>query len=105
MIILLLLLSKKYKGNSNKSRHVSSDDNQIDGLNNDIIKSLLQQNKDVLSIDELDAVLKINHLSFDSKKLKRHRLIKDINNASPGLITRIRSDEDQRQFKYKIKVS
>lgn len=105
LIILLLLLSKKYKGNSNKSRHVSSDDNQIDGLNNDIIKSLLQQNKDVLSIDELDAVLKINHLSFDSKKLKRHRLIKDINNASPGLITRIRSDEDQRQFKYKIKVS
>jgi len=105
LIILLLLLGKKYKGNSNKSRHVSSDDNQIDDLNNDIIKSLFEQNKDVLSIDELDAVLKINHLSFDSKKLKRHRLIKEINNASPGLITRIRSDEDQRQFKYKIKVS
>lgn len=53
-------------------------------------------------LNDLDDFFKISHLSFDSKKLKRHRLIKEINAVKPGLITRERSPEDQRQFIYKI---
>jgi hypothetical protein len=55
-----------------------------------------------VNIDQLDELLEISHLSFDSKKLKRHRLIKELNSENPDLIKRERSQEDQRQFIYKI---
>ena len=56
-----------------------------------------------LNIEQLDEIFEISHLSFDSKKLKRHRLIKELNSEWPDLIRRERSAEDQRQFIYKIK--
>ncbi len=52
--------------------------------------------------DELDDILEISHLIGDSKKLRRHRLLTDIENVHPGLIQRIKMDNDKRKFQYII---
>lgn len=52
--------------------------------------------------EELDDILEISHLIGDSKKLRRHRLLTDIENVHPGLIQRIKMDNDKRKFQYII---
>ena len=66
------------------------------------IKSILESNQDILSTDELDELLKISHLEQDSKKLKRHRILNEIQKISPNLVTRIKDVNDKRRFIYKI---
>jgi hypothetical protein len=55
-----------------------------------------------LTIHELDALLEIDKLSTDSKKLKRHRLINELNSYYPGLIRREKDLTDKRRNIYHI---
>ena len=53
-----------------------------------------------LAKDELDQLLKIENLTFESQKTKRAQLIKRINEHYPDLIERVRNPEDKRVFIY-----
>lgn len=74
----------------------------------EIMDHLLAHNGEKLSTETFDQLLGINEISnFDSKRIKRSRLIKSINkqyeekNGFP-LITRIKNQEDKRFVFYKI---
>jgi flagellar biosynthesis component FlhA len=76
--------------------------------NAEILQRLLRHNGKKLNTEEFDAVLGIHEITnFDSKRIKRSRLIKSINkqheekNGFP-LITRIKSSEDKRFIFNKI---
>lgn len=56
----------------------------------------------VLSADELDVLLEIAELSYDSKKSKRSALIKQINELGGPQIIRQRSASDKRYFEYLV---
>lgn len=55
-----------------------------------------------LRTHELDELFDIQKLSYDSRKLKRHRLIQEINKKHPSLIQRVKDKEDQRKYLYLI---
>jgi hypothetical protein len=55
-----------------------------------------------LRTHEMDELFDIDKLSYDSRKLKRHRLIQEINKKHPDLIQRIKDKEDQRKYLYII---
>ena len=55
-----------------------------------------------LRTHEIDELFDIEKLSYDSRKLKRHRLIQEINKKHPDLIQRIKDKEDQRKYLYII---
>lgn len=69
----------------------------------DLHLKLIEQEKVMLSTDELDEILEISHLEMDSKKLKRHRIINDLNLNHPNFISRIKDENDKRKFLYMIK--
>lgn len=58
--------------------------------------------KKSLTLQELDVILEIDKLSPDSKKLKRHRLINELNSHFPGLITREKDLTDKRRNIYVV---
>lgn len=70
-------------------------------IQTEIIENLINSSKNVLTTDELDYILKIGHLEQDSRKLRRHRLLSEIQNH-PTLITRIKDVADRRRFLYKV---
>lgn len=72
---------------------------------NPLVEKIEASIKNTLDIDELDALLEINHMEFDSRKLKRHRLLSDLEKTNPGLITRQKDDTDKRRFIYVIQKS
>lgn len=55
-----------------------------------------------LRTHEIDELFDIEKLSYDSRKLKRHRLIQEINKKHPDLIQRVKDKEDQRKYLYII---
>lgn len=55
-----------------------------------------------LTTEELDLLLGIEHMEMESKKAKRHRILAQIEVASPGLIQRIKDESDKRRFVYFI---
>ena len=55
-----------------------------------------------LRTHEIDELFDIEKLSYDSRKLKRHRLIQEINKKHPDLIQRVKDKEDQRKYQYII---
>jgi hypothetical protein len=65
-------------------------------------KIISEYDKNVLSTDELDKVLKIDHLQPNSKKIKRSLIIKKFEEYFSGFITRERSTDDKRIFNYRI---
>ena len=69
---------------------------------NPIAEKLLSANKTTFDIDELDTLLEISHMEFDSRKLKRHRLLSDLEKTNPGLIQRQKDETDKRRFIYSI---
>lgn len=54
------------------------------------------------SIEEIDSILEIEHLEIDSKKLKRTRLINEMNKTHPNFIEREKDTNDKRRYIYKI---
>jgi surface protein len=63
---------------------------------------LQDKDSNFLSKEELDQLLQINTLSFESQKTKRAQLIKRLNEHYPYLIRRIRNPDDKRVFIYEV---
>ena len=76
--------------------------------NAEILQRLLLHNGEKLNTEEFDSVLGIHEITnFDSKRIKRSRLIKFINKQSEEkngfpLITRIKNSQDKRFLFYRI---
>jgi len=68
----------------------------------DIHLKLLDYGKTVLSQEEFDVLLWIDTLEQDSKKLKRHRLVAELNVTHPNFVERIKDEVDKRRNLYKI---
>ena len=66
---------------------------------------LLNSTQTILNSDELDEILSISRLEPDSKKLRRHRLLVELEKTNPGFITRIKDSDDKRRFTYSINKS
>lgn len=67
-----------------------------------LIQRILEHNEKTLSTEELDQLLGINHMEVESRKAKRHRILAQIEVASPGLIKRIKDESDKRRFVYYV---
>ena len=70
---------------------------------NDILNKIKKYKNQVLTRDELDKILEINHLQPDSLKTKRSYLINEINSSDRIKIERIRDKDDKRFYNYLIK--
>ena len=90
--VLIIILIKKINLNS-----YSGDENTFE-----IEKRLLVSKGSTIKREELDELLGISHLSFDSIKSKRSSMIRTINDNGRLKIERIRKEEDKRFFKYSI---
>jgi hypothetical protein len=63
---------------------------------------LIGLQKTTLTIEDLDEIFEIVHLEPDSKKLKRTRLINELNVSKPNFIERERDESDKRRYLYKV---
>ena len=101
-------LQNKKKGSTPNSLEEEIEEEDLEVENAEILKRLLLHNEEKLSTEEFDTLLGIQEITnFDSKRIKRSRLIKSLNkryeekNGFP-LITRIKNPEDKRFVFYKI---
>ena len=62
---------------------------------------LINANK-ILNTDEMDEIFEITHLELDARKLKRSRMIEEINSRFPNFIIREKDNTDKRKFVYRI---
>jgi hypothetical protein len=67
-----------------------------------IINRFVQISKNKISLDELDEIFEINHMEAESKKSKRHRMLKNIAQKHPGFIQREKDELDRRKFSYNL---
>ena len=101
-------LQNKKKGSTSTSLEEEIEEEDLEVENAEILQKLLLHNGEKLSTEEFDTVLGIHEITnFDSKRIKRSRLIKSLNkryekkNGFP-LITRIKNQDDKRFVFYKI---
>ena len=66
------------------------------------IELRLINSKKILNTDELDEIFEITHLDLDARKLKRSRMIEDINSRFSDFIIREKDNNDKRKFVYRI---
>jgi hypothetical protein len=97
LIISVLIYSLITLGRRKKRRFLPAEDNGVTSF----IIAIKAYGKEILTIEELDGLLQIVHLTADSKKQKRHVLLKKIELAHPGLLSRERRPEDKRTFIYR----
>ena len=67
-----------------------------------IINRFSQIGKNKISLDELDEIFEINHMESESKKSKRHRMLKNIEQKYPGFFLREKDELDRRKFSYNL---
>lgn len=85
-----------------------NEEEDLEEENAEILQQLRLHNGEKLTTDEFDTLLGIQEISnFDSKRIKRSRLIKTLNNKYEEkngfpLISRIKNPEDKRFVFYKI---
>jgi len=96
IVVVILFLLKLY------FRNIPSK-NKLKPEMLEIINRLEKYKGKQINVDELDEILDISHLIQDSKKLRRHRLLNDLDNIYPGYISRIKDESDKRKFLYQIK--
>ncbi len=77
------------------------EDVQITNTENTYLK-IIELNKEILSMEELDIALEINHLTLESRKLRRYRYLTELNKLYPGFIVRTKDEQDKRKFLYII---
>ena len=102
-VFVLILLVRKRKTSNSPSEPVSVPEFESNFKTRlaDFMKSKSQT---FLTKDELDQLLKIENLTFESQKTKRAQLIKRINERYPNLIERVRNPEDKRVFIYQVNI-
>lgn len=67
-----------------------------------IINKFIQSGKSKVSLEELDEFFGISHMETESKKSKRHRMLKNIEQKHAGFISREKDEVDRRKFSYII---
>ena len=100
-LILLILIVFYVSKKSTKQKQLSLE-NSENLPHSNVYDSLLNVTTEIVNSDELDQLLGIDHLEVESKKLKRHRILTDLEQQYPGIITRIKDQNDKRRFNYKI---
>ena len=86
----------------------TGEDQETEEESEEILKQLLVHDGEKLNTEEFDMLLGIHQINnFDSKRIKRSRIIKSINKQYEEkkgfpLITRIKNPEDKRFVFYKI---
>ena len=65
-----------------------------------LLKRIMAEVRPQLTVQELDLLFEIDKLSSDSRKLKRHRLIIELNSFCPGIIVRTKDAVDKRRNIY-----
>ena len=89
------------KNNIDTSILIKNENNNYDTFNK-IYEALQIKKNNIIDINELDMILNINYLEEDSKRIKRHRLIRELNLLYPNTIIRVKDQFDKRKFNYKI---
>jgi hypothetical protein len=95
VLFLILFYSKKHK-------KVELSEKWVEIEKHSYYDRIIAFSGKTLRTYELDELFDIQKLSYDSRKLKRHRLIQEINKQHPKLINRIKDKEDQRKYLYFI---
>jgi hypothetical protein len=101
-------LKNKNKGEDVASFDPEKEEEDLEKESGEILQQLLAHDGEKLSTEEFDKALGIHQIAnFDSKRIKRSRLIKAINKQYEEkkgfpLITRIKNPEDKRFIFYKI---
>lgn len=90
ILFLLFLLVKKNKTSKTPQSYTESH------------LVLINQSKNILTQEEFDSIIGIDMLEQDSKKLRRHRIITDLNQTHPNFIERIKDETDKRRNLYKV---
>lgn len=67
-----------------------------------LIQVILDSPKTELSADELDKLLGIDYMEQESRKMKRHRLIIQLNEIYPNLLSREKDQTDKRKTIFKV---
>ena len=100
---VFLLFKYGKKKLKNNSVELINEDFDIQNTNTEILQlKITDLNKDILSMEELDIVLEINHLTLESRKLRRYRYLTELNKMYPGFIVRTKDEQDKRKFLYLI---
>ncbi len=98
LLIITILIVYTYKS---RQKRITSSDYPVLEKHNYYDKISTCSDK-TLRTHEMDELFDIEKLSYDSRKLKRHRLIQEINKKHPDLIQRVKDREDQRKYLYII---
>ena len=103
LLVLVILIVKRFRTKSVKTTSISIP--LFEAEFKDRLESFIaDKGKNFLTKDELDVLLKIDNLTFESQKTKRAQLIKRINDFYPDLILRVRNPEDKRVFIYQVSI-
>jgi hypothetical protein len=85
-----------------RKRRIISQPHEIDHTTA-LIRQLQEMEHVVLSTEELDQILGIAHLTYDSRKQQRSLILRQVEENEPNLITRERSELDKRTYSYRIR--
>jgi len=111
LVILLVLLLKKNKSILQLTLKQNNSEPDLDetlkdveqnienNIQKKVVENFLNSQKIELSVEELDELLEISHLTDDSRRLRRHRMLIEF---PEGFITRTKSNADKRSFIYKL---
>ncbi|MHA8060542.1 hypothetical protein PQG22_04580 [Aquirufa beregesia] len=110
--VLIVIMTRIKSKRTKKVVHVSQIQDvklDIDPTSLRLLKSILEnQNEDGLAIDEVNRILDIENLAFDTQRYRRSAMINQVNQTLTLLtgerssIIRVNSVEDRRQKRYKI---
>lgn len=104
-ILLITTITWLYIYQKSKKRNINPQVVINTKFEDQLYQRIITTNKTSLSVHELDIILEIEKLSSDSKKLKRHRLINELNKNYPGIIQRQKDLTDKRRNIYLIKIN
>jgi hypothetical protein len=111
--IIIFCIRLFFRKKSVKEKEMTIESENISDVNlqaeeqfvkSNLIDAILNSSNLLLNIDELDEILNINYLEPDSRKLRRHRLLSELQKEHPTLITRVKDSSDRRRFLYKITI-
>ena len=103
VVFVLILFVRKRKTSASSLEPISVPVFESD-FKTRLAEFMKTKSQPFLSKDELDRLLKIENLTFESQKTKRAQLIKRINEHYPDLIERVRNIEDKRVFIYQVNI-
>ena len=103
LLVLVILIVNRFRTKPVKTTSISIP--LFEAEFKDRLESFIaDKGQNYLTKDELDVLLKIDNLTFESQKTKRAQLIKRINDFYPDLILRVRNPEDKRVFIYQVSI-